>query len=59
MDLLQKMKHAERRNMLEETCFFCISASILYILYVLDFIKRQTGQSGASIPVMHLTQLFC
>lgn len=29
MDLLQKMKHAERRNMLKETgFFFCISASI-------------------------------
>ena len=31
MDLLQKMKHAERRNMLKETRFFCISASILSV----------------------------
>lgn len=31
MDLLQKMKYDERRNMLKEICFSCIPASILSV----------------------------
>lgn len=51
------MKHVERRNMLKETCFFCISASILSLCARLYKVSNWTVWSFNSCNASHTALL--